>query len=117
MFTISDQCFNNLDVPDIEHDPGLPVRSPRAIKQYNLKLRKYADACASVIEFIDSWRQVAEVFVCFMPVEILDAKEQQIFSITILRCLLKKVKGAHLLPEVSRLLSGSVLLMMDNIKR
>lgn len=83
----------------------------------NKILKKYADACESLVECVNGWRQVVEIVVTCIPLEILNAREQQVFSITLLLCLLRKVVRSDLLPAVYRTLSGSVLLIMSNIKR
>ncbi|CAH1170192.1 unnamed protein product [Phaedon cochleariae] len=87
------------------------------VLRHALEINKQRETCSSVIQFTDAWRQVAEVLVIFTPTEILSTTEQQIISISLLKQILKKVVRAQLLPEVSRLLSGAVLLFMDNLKK
>ncbi|XP_030766141.1 nuclear pore complex protein Nup205 [Sitophilus oryzae] len=89
---------------------------PKVLK-HALNLNKRTESCSSVIDLVDAWRQLAEVLVSFMPLEVLNPTEQQVLSITLLLGVLGKATKAQLLPEVARLLSGSVLLMIDNIKR
>ncbi|KAF7266032.1 hypothetical protein GWI33_020609 [Rhynchophorus ferrugineus] len=89
---------------------------PKVLK-YALSLNKRTESCVSVVALVDAWRQVAEVLVSFMPLEILDPMEQQVLSITLLLSILNKATKSQLLPEVNRLLSGAVLLMIDNIRR
>ncbi|KAG5873933.1 hypothetical protein JTB14_014533 [Gonioctena quinquepunctata] len=87
------------------------------VLKYALELNKRTETCYAVIQFTDAWRQVAEVLVLFTPSEILSTTEQQIISISFLKQLLREVVKAQLLPEVSRLLSGAILLFVDNMKK
>ncbi|KAJ8943937.1 hypothetical protein NQ314_009601 [Rhamnusium bicolor] len=89
---------------------------PKVLK-YALEINKKNETCFAVVQFVDAWRQVAEVLVIYTPLEILSSTEQQVISICLLKHLLKKVIKVQLLPEVSRLLSGAVLLMMGNLKK
>ncbi|XP_018577858.1 nuclear pore complex protein Nup205 [Anoplophora glabripennis] len=89
---------------------------PKVLK-YALELNKRTETCSSVVQFVDAWRQVAEVLVMYIPLEIISSTEQQIISICLLKHILKKVVKVQLLPEVSRYTSGAVLLMMTNLKK
>ncbi|KAJ8924600.1 hypothetical protein NQ315_000750 [Exocentrus adspersus] len=89
---------------------------PKVLK-YALELNKRTESCSSVVQFVDAWRQVAEVLVSYIPLEIISSTEQQIISISLLKHLLKKAVKVQLLPEVSRYISGAVLLMMGNLKK
>ncbi|KAL1493157.1 hypothetical protein ABEB36_011268 [Hypothenemus hampei] len=87
------------------------------MEEHTLKMKKHQEACNAVVEFVDSWRQVAEVLATFIPLDVFYAREQQVYNITLLLCVLKKVvRAGNLLPEIPRLLSGSVVLMMTSIK-
>ncbi|XP_019753417.1 nuclear pore complex protein Nup205 [Dendroctonus ponderosae] len=110
------QSFN-IELKNLHGVPEIVDPTTGAQVTDNKILQKYADACESLVEFVNAWRQVVEVVVTCIPLEILNAREQQVFSITLLLCLLRKVVRSDLLPEVYRLLSGSVLLIMNNIKR
>ncbi|XP_066259964.1 nuclear pore complex protein Nup205 [Euwallacea similis] len=111
------EVHESKDIPDIADISTIPESNPKLLKKHASDMKLYNEACAAVVEFADAWCQVAEVLVTFMPLEILDAKEQQVFSIHLLLYLLKKVVRSQLLTAVARYLSGSVLLIMDNIKR
>ncbi|CAH1259504.1 unnamed protein product [Diabrotica balteata] len=87
------------------------------VLKYALELNKRNEACAIMVQFADAWRQVTEVLVLYTPMEILSVQEQQIVSLALLKPLLKDISKSELLPEVARLLSGTVLMLMYNIKR
>lgn len=89
---------------------------PKVLK-HALELNKRTETSSAVVQFVDAWRQVAEVLVIYIPLEIISSMEQQVISICLLRHLLKKVVKVKLLPEVSRYISGAVLLMMHNLKK
>ncbi|KAJ8957097.1 hypothetical protein NQ318_007312 [Aromia moschata] len=89
---------------------------PKVLK-YALEINKKNETCYAVVQFVDAWRQVAEVLVIYTPLEILSLTEQQVISICLLKHILRKVVKVQLLPEVSRLLSGAVLLLMDTLKK
>lgn len=89
---------------------------PKVLK-HALELNKRAEICSSVVQFVGAWRQVAEVLIIYIPLEIISSIEQQIISICLLKHLLKKVVKVQLLPEVSRYISGAVLLLMSNLKK
>nr|XP_023028038.1 nuclear pore complex protein Nup205 [Leptinotarsa decemlineata] len=87
------------------------------VLRYALEINRRAETCSALIQFTDAWRQVAEVLIIFTPTEILSTTEQQIISISLIKQLLTIVVRAQLLPEVSRLLSGAILLLADNLKK
>lgn len=95
----------------------IATRNQKRLKLRAMRIKKYRESCNAVIEFADAWRQVAEVIVTFTSLDVLDVKEQQEFGIYLLQYLLKRVVRSELLPPVSRLLSGSALLIVNNIKR
>lgn len=75
------------------------------------------NTAASVVRFVDSWRQVVEVLVTYVPLDTLSAKEQQVLDIQMLEEILKKIVKVNLLPEVSTLLSGAILLLLVNLRK
>ncbi|CAG9760402.1 unnamed protein product [Ceutorhynchus assimilis] len=125
-----DNFFLNQNLPfELKDLGGIPSPigaspsggTPKARKLHAYKMKKNVDALerarTSIIEYADAWKQVVGVLVSFVPIEILGLSDQQVFSTTILVNVLRKVTENELLPEVDRLLSGCVLLIMDNIKR
>ncbi|RZC40322.1 nuclear pore complex protein Nup205 [Asbolus verrucosus] len=89
---------------------------PKVLK-YALELNKNKEKYASVVEFVDAWRQVVEVIMVFIPHEILSVKESQLVSVCFVLNLLKRVTKIELLPEVGQLLSGAVLLVFENLRK
>ncbi|KAJ3662888.1 hypothetical protein Zmor_007206 [Zophobas morio] len=89
---------------------------PKVLK-YALELNKNKEKYASVVQFVDAWRQVVEVIMLFIPNEILSAKESQMVSVCFVLNLLKRVTKIELLPEVGQLLSGAVLLILENLRK
>ncbi|XP_057651912.1 nuclear pore complex protein Nup205 [Diorhabda carinulata] len=87
------------------------------VLKYALETNKRNETFTVITRFTDAWRQVAEVLVLFTPIEILSSTEQQVVSISLLKHLLKDISKAQLLPEVSRLLSGAVLLLTHNLRK
>lgn len=75
------------------------------------------NTAASIVRFVDSWRQVVEVLVTYVPLDTLSAKEQQVLDIQMLEEILRKIVKVHLLPEVSSLLSGAILLLLVNLRK
>ncbi|CAH0547709.1 unnamed protein product [Brassicogethes aeneus] len=88
---------------------------PKVLK-YALELNKRSEQSAAVVQFVNGWRQVIEVLVNYMPPEVLNSTEQQLVCIFMISNLLRAIVKSYLLPEVSRLLSGAILLMMDTLK-
>lgn len=88
------------------------------VLNYALELNKRSEKRAAVVQFVNAWRQVIEVLVVYMPPEVLNTSEQQFICLCMISNLLKTVVKLInlLLPEVSRLLSGAILLMMDTLK-
>ncbi|KAJ3635241.1 hypothetical protein MTP99_008161 [Tenebrio molitor] len=89
---------------------------PKVLK-YALELNKNKEKYASIIQFVDAWRQVVEVIMVFIPHDILTAKESQLASVCFVLNLLKRVTKIELLPEVGQLLSGAVLLIIENLRK
>lgn len=89
---------------------------PKVLK-YALELNKNKEKYASVVQFVDAWRQVVEVLMLFIPHEILSVKESQLLSVCFVLHLLKRVTKIELLPEVAQLLSGAVLLIIKNLRK
>ncbi|CAH1106596.1 unnamed protein product [Psylliodes chrysocephalus] len=87
------------------------------VLRYALEMNKRNETCAVITQFTDAWRQIVEVLVIYTPAEILSSTEQQVVSISLLKQLLKNITKTQWLPEVSRLLSGAVLILMDNLKK
>lgn len=75
------------------------------------------NTAATIVRFVDSWRQVLEVLMVYVPSDILSCKEQQVLDIQMLEGLLRKIVKEHLLPDVSNLLSGAVLLLLVNLRK
>ena len=74
---------------------------------------------ASIIKFVDAWRQVTEVLITYLPYDVLSAKEQVQLELYILEHLLKRVVKAEavVLPTIADLFSGVVLLLFKNIQK
>ncbi|VEN41265.1 unnamed protein product [Callosobruchus maculatus] len=89
---------------------------PKVLK-YALEINQKNETCAVICQFVDAWRHVAEVLLLYTPVEILSLLEQQVVSISLMKHLLKNVTRAQLLPDVSRYISGAVLILMDSLKK
>ncbi|CAH1968892.1 unnamed protein product [Acanthoscelides obtectus] len=89
---------------------------PKVLK-YALEINKKNETCAVICQFVDAWRHVAEVLLLYIPIEILSLLEQQVVSISLLKHLLKNIAKAQLLPDVSRYISGAVLIFMDSLKK
>lgn len=82
---------------------------------YAVNINSTRNTATSMIRFVDSWRQVLEVLLTYVPLDILSSKEQQVLDIQMLEGLLRKIVNVNLLPEVSNLLSGAVLLLLVNL--
>ncbi|EFA00605.1 nuclear pore complex protein Nup205 [Tribolium castaneum] len=89
---------------------------PKVLK-YALELNKNKEKYASIVQFVDAWRQVVEVLMVFIPHEILSVKESQLVGVCFVLNLLKRVGKIELLPEVGQLLSGAVLLIIENLRK
>nr|XP_022904790.1 nuclear pore complex protein Nup205 [Onthophagus taurus] len=93
------------------------LREIQKVLLHALNINNSRRTAASMIKFIDAWRQVVEVLVLFVPYEILNADDQQILQIFILEQLLGKVVKALLLPDIGNYLSGATIILLDNLRR
>ncbi|KAI4469467.1 nuclear pore complex protein [Holotrichia oblita] len=82
-----------------------------------LNINNTRQTAASMVRFVDSWRQVVQVLIIYMPYTILTAYEQQNFQLSLLEQLLKKIVKVVLLPDIGNLLSGAVLLLLENLRK
>ncbi|GJQ87127.1 hypothetical protein Trydic_g23975 [Trypoxylus dichotomus] len=82
-----------------------------------LNINNTRQTAASMVRFVDSWRQVVQVLIIYMPYTILSAYEQQNFQLSLLEQVLKKIANVVLLPDIGNLLSGTVLLLLENLRK
>lgn len=87
------------------------------VLQHALNINSSGKRAASVINFTSSWCQVTQVLCSYLPYGILTSTEQQNLSIQILENLLMKVSKEILLPEVSVILSGAILMLLQNLRK
>lgn len=95
---------------------GITQEIPKVLK-YALELNKRSEACQNNIQFVNAWRQVAEVLVIFAPLEILTITEQQIINIDLLLNVVSNIVNLQLFPDALRMLSGSTLVILDSFKK
>lgn len=87
------------------------------VLEYAINVNNTRKKACAITRFVNSWRQIVEVLSTFLPHGILSPQEQQILGIEILENLLPKIVKIVLLPEVANLLSGAVLLILENLRR
>lgn len=72
---------------------------------------------ASTAKFVDAWRQVVQVMITYLPIEIIAPKDQVLLQIYLLDVILNKSVKLVLQPDVANYLSGTVMLLIENMRK
>lgn len=83
---------------------------------YVTDVNRQRDLAAALTHYFDSWRQLTEILFCVSPQETLSLEDKKTLILNILQDLLNKIPPAEVLPQIGYLASGTVLLLLVNLR-
>ncbi|KAL3284709.1 hypothetical protein HHI36_018857 [Cryptolaemus montrouzieri] len=89
---------------------------PKVLK-YALEINKYRERSAGVVQFVEAWCQIIDVIVLYIPFEIISPTDKQYLCIQLLVKLLKTVTQLDIINDASKLLSGTILILLNNLRK
>ncbi|XP_045513787.1 nuclear pore complex protein Nup205 [Pieris brassicae] len=98
-----------------------PQRSMVAVEiqkvlDYVTEINKQRNLAATLTHYYDSWRQLTEIIFCVAPHDLLSIDARKTLLLNILQDLLNKIPPAEVLPQIGNLASGTVLLLLVNLR-
>ncbi|XP_059051373.1 nuclear pore complex protein Nup205 [Achroia grisella] len=86
------------------------------VLDYVTEVNKQRNLAATITHYYDSWRQLTEILFCVAPEDILNLESRKNLLLNILQDLLNKIPPAEVLPQLGNLASGTVLLLLVNLR-
>ncbi|KAG7303822.1 hypothetical protein JYU34_010718 [Plutella xylostella] len=86
------------------------------VLDYVTEVNRRRNLAATVTHYYDSWRQLTEILFCVAPNDLLDVEAKKNLILNILQDLLNKIPPAEVLPQLGNLASGTVLLLLVNLR-
>ncbi|XP_052758828.1 nuclear pore complex protein Nup205 isoform X2 [Galleria mellonella] len=86
------------------------------VLDYVTEVNKQRNLAATLTHYYDSWRQLTEILFCVAPEDILNLESRKNLLLNILQDLLNKIPPAEVLPQIGNLASGTVLLLLVNLR-
>ncbi|XP_053601965.1 nuclear pore complex protein Nup205 [Plodia interpunctella] len=101
--------------------PTAPQRNLVAMEiqkvlDYVTEVNRQRNLAATLTHYYDSWRQLTEILFCVAPQDILNLESRKNLLLNILQDLLNKIPPAEVLPQLGNLASGTVLLLLVNLR-
>ncbi|XP_028161417.1 nuclear pore complex protein Nup205 [Ostrinia furnacalis] len=86
------------------------------VLDYVTEVNRQRNLAATLTHYYDSWRQLTEILFCVAPPDILSLESRKNLLLNILQDLLNKIPPAEVLPQLGNLASGTVLLLLVNLR-
>lgn len=86
------------------------------VLDYVTEVNRQRNLAATLTHYYDSWRQLTEMLFCVAPHDILNLEARKNLLLNILQDLLNKIPPDEVLPQLGNLASGTVLLLMVNLR-
>ncbi|KAH9640566.1 hypothetical protein HF086_000510 [Spodoptera exigua] len=86
------------------------------VLDYVTEVNRQRNLAATLTHYYDSWRQLTEILFCVAPHDILPLESRKNLLLNILQDLLNKIPPAEVLPQLGNLASGTVLLLLVNLR-
>lgn len=83
---------------------------------YVTEVNRQRNLAATLTHYYDSWRQLTEILFCVAPHDVLSLESRKNLLLNILQDLLNKIPPAEVLPQLGNLASGTVLLLLVNLR-
>lgn len=80
------------------------------------EVNRQRNLAATLTHYYDSWRQLTEIIFCVAPQDLLNLESRKNLLLNILQDLLNKIPPAEVLPQLGNLASGTVLLLLVNLR-
>ncbi|XP_045761560.1 nuclear pore complex protein Nup205 [Maniola jurtina] len=94
----------------------LVVVEIQKVLDYVTEVNKQRNLAATLSHYYDSWRQLTEILFCVAPQDLLNVESRKNLILNILQDLLNKIPPAEVLPQIGNLASGTVLLLLVNLR-
>ncbi|VVC86984.1 unnamed protein product, partial [Leptidea sinapis] len=86
------------------------------VLDYVTEVNQQRNLAATLTHYYDSWRQLTEIIFCVAPQDLLNIEDRKTLILNILQDLLNKIPPAEVLPQIGNLASGTVLLLLVNLR-
>ncbi|XP_068628673.1 nuclear pore complex protein Nup205 [Battus philenor] len=86
------------------------------VLDYVTEVNRQRNLAATLTHYYDSWRQLTEIIFCVAPQDVLSLESRKNLLLNILQDLLNKIPPAEVLPQLGNLASGTVLLLLVNLR-
>ncbi|XP_045542611.1 nuclear pore complex protein Nup205 [Papilio machaon] len=86
------------------------------VLDYVTEVNRQRNLAATLTHYYDSWRQLTEIIFCVAPPDVLALESRKNLLLNILQDLLNKIPPAEVLPQLGNLASGTVLLLLVNLR-
>ncbi|XP_072935362.1 nuclear pore complex protein Nup205 [Epargyreus clarus] len=86
------------------------------VLDYVTEINRQRNLAATLTHYYDSWRQLTEILFCVAPDDLLNLESRKNLLLNILQDLLNKIPPAEVLPQIGNLASGTVLLLLVNLR-
>ncbi|KAL4703988.1 hypothetical protein ACJJTC_000374 [Scirpophaga incertulas] len=86
------------------------------VLDYVTEVNSQRNLAATITHYYDSWRQLTEILFCVAPPDMLPLESKKNLLLNILQDLLNKIPPAEVLPQLGNLASGTVLLLLVNLR-
>ncbi|CAG9783349.1 unnamed protein product [Diatraea saccharalis] len=95
---------------------NLVAQEIQKVLDYVTEVNRQRNLAATLTHYYDSWRQLTEILFCVAPPDILNLESKKNLLLNILQDLLNKIPPAEVLPQLGNLASGTVLLLLVNLR-
>lgn len=95
---------------------NLVANEIQKVLDYVTEVNRQRNLAATLTHYYDSWRQLTEILFCVAPHDILNLESRKNLLLNILQDLLNKIPPAEVLPQLGNLASGTVLLLLVNLR-
>ncbi|XP_055844433.1 nuclear pore complex protein Nup205 [Episyrphus balteatus] len=94
----------------------LILKEIESVLLFALKVNEQKNKSFATVKFMEAWGQVTEVLFSCAPLPALPLEVKQELIIEILQCILSKVVPVQVLLELANISSGTVLLLLVNLR-
>ncbi|XP_049888015.1 nuclear pore complex protein Nup205 [Pectinophora gossypiella] len=95
---------------------NLVVLEIQKVLDYVTDVNRQRNLAATLTHYYDSWRQLTEILFCVAPQDVLNLESRKNLLLNILQDLLNKIPPAEVLPQLGNLASGTILLLLVNLR-
>ncbi|XP_050663586.1 nuclear pore complex protein Nup205 [Leptidea sinapis] len=95
---------------------SLVAEEIQKVLDYVTEVNQQRNLAATLTHYYDSWRQLTEIIFCVAPQDLLNIEDRKTLILNILQDLLNKIPPAEVLPQIGNLASGTVLLLLVNLR-